>query len=234
MPPADEIARVIGDVVASMKDASLSAQKLLVLQPVTPDRKPAGRTLVALDAVGAGQPVVGVQEHHPLHVVRLRCVQFREAAIAGRRNAKPPARDHREPGVRDRPDDRGRCVRRSVVNHNDAPHVGLRQRAHDRLANMGGAVPHRNNYAYAHGGPHRTRPRGCHAALSQNRRNRVRCRHSRKAHASGAGFGNHRTAALDVGVNDDAAASFLNPINQDRRTTSVSGALRDISTSIFI
>jgi microcompartment protein CcmK/EutM len=37
-----------------MKDANLSAQKLLVLQPVTPDRKPAGRTLVALDAVGAG------------------------------------------------------------------------------------------------------------------------------------------------------------------------------------
>jgi len=49
-----QIARVIGDVVASMKDANLSAQKLLVLQPVTPDRKPAGRTLVALDAAGAG------------------------------------------------------------------------------------------------------------------------------------------------------------------------------------
>jgi microcompartment protein CcmK/EutM len=49
-----QIARVIGDVVASMKDANLTAQKLLVLQPVTPDRKPAGRTLVALDAVGAG------------------------------------------------------------------------------------------------------------------------------------------------------------------------------------
>ena len=49
-----QIARVIGDVVASIKDVNLSAQKLLVLQPVTPDRKPAGRTLVALDAVGAG------------------------------------------------------------------------------------------------------------------------------------------------------------------------------------
>jgi microcompartment protein CcmK/EutM len=49
-----QIARVIGDIVASMKDANLASQKLLVLQPVTPDRKPAGRTLVALDAVGAG------------------------------------------------------------------------------------------------------------------------------------------------------------------------------------
>jgi ethanolamine utilization protein EutN len=49
-----QIARVIGDVVASIKDVNLAAQKLLVLQPVTPDRQPTGRTLVALDAVGAG------------------------------------------------------------------------------------------------------------------------------------------------------------------------------------
>lgn len=49
-----QIARVIGDVVASAKDAALVGHKLLVLQPVTPDRRAAGRTLVALDAVGAG------------------------------------------------------------------------------------------------------------------------------------------------------------------------------------
>jgi ethanolamine utilization protein EutN len=49
-----QIARVIGDVVATVKDAALTSHKLLVLQPVTPDRLPAGRTLVALDAVGAG------------------------------------------------------------------------------------------------------------------------------------------------------------------------------------
>jgi microcompartment protein CcmK/EutM len=48
------IARVIGDVVATMKDAALTGHKLLVLQPLTPDRQPAGRTLVAADAVGAG------------------------------------------------------------------------------------------------------------------------------------------------------------------------------------
>jgi microcompartment protein CcmK/EutM len=48
------VARVIGDVVSTMKDAALSGHKLLVLQPVTPDRKATGRTLVALDAVGAG------------------------------------------------------------------------------------------------------------------------------------------------------------------------------------
>ena len=49
-----QIARVIGDVVSSVKDAALTGHKLLVLQPMTPDRQPTGRTLVAADAVGAG------------------------------------------------------------------------------------------------------------------------------------------------------------------------------------
>ena len=49
-----QVARVIGDVVATAKHAAFVGHKLLVLQPVTPDRQPAGRTLVALDAVGAG------------------------------------------------------------------------------------------------------------------------------------------------------------------------------------
>ena len=48
------MARVVGDVVATMKEPALAGHKLLVLQPVTPDRAPAGRTLVAADAVGAG------------------------------------------------------------------------------------------------------------------------------------------------------------------------------------
>ena len=49
-----QLARVIGDVVSTIKDAGLKSHKLLLLQPVTPDREPAGRTLVAVDAVGAG------------------------------------------------------------------------------------------------------------------------------------------------------------------------------------
>jgi microcompartment protein CcmK/EutM len=49
-----QVARVVGDVVATMKDAGLGGHKLLVLQPVTVDRKPTGRRLVAVDAVGAG------------------------------------------------------------------------------------------------------------------------------------------------------------------------------------
>jgi len=49
-----QVARVIGDVVATIKAPELGGHKLLVLQPVTPDRQSAGRTLVAVDAVGAG------------------------------------------------------------------------------------------------------------------------------------------------------------------------------------
>jgi ethanolamine utilization protein EutN len=49
-----QLARVLGEVVATMKDAQLSGFKLLVLQPLTAAGEPAGRTLVALDSVGAG------------------------------------------------------------------------------------------------------------------------------------------------------------------------------------
>jgi microcompartment protein CcmK/EutM len=49
-----QLAQVVGDVVSSVKDAALNGHKLLVLQPIAPDRQPVGRTLVAVDAVGAG------------------------------------------------------------------------------------------------------------------------------------------------------------------------------------
>jgi microcompartment protein CcmK/EutM len=45
---------VIGDVVMSVKDEKLAGIKLLLLQPLTADRQPAGRPLVAVDSVGAG------------------------------------------------------------------------------------------------------------------------------------------------------------------------------------
>jgi microcompartment protein CcmK/EutM len=49
-----QVARVVGDVVATMKDANLGGHKLLVIQPVTLDRQPSGRRVVAVDVVGAG------------------------------------------------------------------------------------------------------------------------------------------------------------------------------------
>jgi microcompartment protein CcmK/EutM len=49
-----QLARVIGDIVATRKDDQLAGLKLLLLQPLTADREHAGRPLVAVDAVGAG------------------------------------------------------------------------------------------------------------------------------------------------------------------------------------
>ena len=48
------LARVIGDVVVTRKDENLTGLKLLIIQPLTPEREPAGRTLIAVDSVGAG------------------------------------------------------------------------------------------------------------------------------------------------------------------------------------
>jgi ethanolamine utilization protein EutN len=49
-----QLARVLGEVVATMKDANLTGATLLVVQPIAADGSAAGRTLVALDSVGAG------------------------------------------------------------------------------------------------------------------------------------------------------------------------------------
>ena len=49
-----QLARVLGEVVATMKDANLTGHKLLILQPLSAAGDPSGRTLVALDSVGAG------------------------------------------------------------------------------------------------------------------------------------------------------------------------------------
>ena len=49
-----QLARVLGEVVATVKDANLVGAKLLVLQPLAADGSAAGRTLVATDSIGAG------------------------------------------------------------------------------------------------------------------------------------------------------------------------------------
>jgi ethanolamine utilization protein EutN len=49
-----QLARVIGEVVATMKDPGLTGTKLLILQPLSASGEALGRTLVALDSVGAG------------------------------------------------------------------------------------------------------------------------------------------------------------------------------------
>ena len=71
-----QIAKVIGDVVTTIKDANLSGIKLLVLQPLDPDGNASGRTLVAVDAVGAGVGetvffVRGKEASFPFHPIEV-------------------------------------------------------------------------------------------------------------------------------------------------------------------
>lgn len=49
-----QVAKVIGDVVITRKDETLTGITLLVIQPLAADGTAAGRTLVAADAAGAG------------------------------------------------------------------------------------------------------------------------------------------------------------------------------------
>ena len=48
------LARVIGNVVSTIKDPGLEGRKLLLIQPLTRDGKPKGRPLVGIDSIGAG------------------------------------------------------------------------------------------------------------------------------------------------------------------------------------
>jgi microcompartment protein CcmK/EutM len=67
-----QLAKVIGDVVTTCKDENLAGLTLLVLQPIGADGAPVGRTLVAVDAVGAGVGetvffVRGKEASYPFH-----------------------------------------------------------------------------------------------------------------------------------------------------------------------
>ncbi len=48
------LARVIGRIVCTAKNETLQGLKLLLIQPLTPEGKPVGKPLVAVDSVGAG------------------------------------------------------------------------------------------------------------------------------------------------------------------------------------
>jgi microcompartment protein CcmK/EutM len=71
-----QLARVLGDVVVTIKDPNLTGVKLLVVQPLAPDGSATGRTLVAVDAVGAGIGetvffVRGKEASFPFHPVEV-------------------------------------------------------------------------------------------------------------------------------------------------------------------
>ncbi len=71
-----QMARVIGDVVATRKDDAFEGIKLLVLQPIAADGTNVGRTLVAVDSVGAGVGetvffVRGKEASFPFHPIEV-------------------------------------------------------------------------------------------------------------------------------------------------------------------
>jgi ethanolamine utilization protein EutN len=51
-----QLGKVIGTVVASQKHEALQGIKLLIVQPVTPDGKPKGRAVVAVDGTAMAGP----------------------------------------------------------------------------------------------------------------------------------------------------------------------------------
>ena len=71
-----QLAKVIGDVVVTRKDENLSGITLLVIQPIAADGTASGRTLVAVDAAGAGVGetvffVRGKEASFPFHPVEV-------------------------------------------------------------------------------------------------------------------------------------------------------------------
>lgn len=48
------LGRVVGSVWATVKDPGLTGQRLLLVQPLTPEGAPTGKRLVATDALGVG------------------------------------------------------------------------------------------------------------------------------------------------------------------------------------
>ena len=49
-----QIGKIVGCVVATMKDPGLAAQRLLIVQPLTPELNIAGKQLICTDSTGAG------------------------------------------------------------------------------------------------------------------------------------------------------------------------------------
>ena len=71
-----QLAKVIGNVVVTRKDDNLTGVTLLVLQPLAADGTNVGRTLVAVDAAGAGVGetvffVRGKEASFPFHPVEV-------------------------------------------------------------------------------------------------------------------------------------------------------------------
>jgi ethanolamine utilization protein EutN len=80
-----QIARVVGNLVATQKNEKLQGSKLMLVQPLTPDGKPKGAVVLAIDAVhaGIGDRVLLVQDGKAAMQVLGRGLAGVDAAIVG-------------------------------------------------------------------------------------------------------------------------------------------------------
>jgi ethanolamine utilization protein EutN len=80
-----QVARVVGNVVATQKNEKLQGAKLMLVQPLTLDGKPKGPVVLAIDGVnaGIGERVLLVQDGKAAMQVLGRGLAGVDAAIVG-------------------------------------------------------------------------------------------------------------------------------------------------------
>ena len=79
------LARVVGEVISTVKRPQFEGAKLLILQPETPDGAKTGTSFVAIDSVGAGRGelVIAVLEGRAAGEALGRKLAPVDAAIVG-------------------------------------------------------------------------------------------------------------------------------------------------------
>jgi len=79
------LARVVGEVISTVKRPQFEGAKLLILQPETPGGTPTGTSLLAIDSVGAGRGelVIAVLEGRAAGEALGRKLAPVDAAIVG-------------------------------------------------------------------------------------------------------------------------------------------------------
>jgi microcompartment protein CcmK/EutM len=80
-----QLARVVGTVVSTQKNAKFEGAKLLLVQPLTLDDKPRGTALLAVDVLGAGvhEKVLIVMEGRAANEALGRKLAPVDAAVVG-------------------------------------------------------------------------------------------------------------------------------------------------------
>ena len=79
------IGRVVGNIVATQKNAKLEGSKLLLVQPLDLEGQPKGTTVIAIDGVdaGIGDRVLLIQDGRSAQLVLGRGTSAVDAAVIG-------------------------------------------------------------------------------------------------------------------------------------------------------